>query len=102
MPESMNVEFAHKLGEQEHEETTKRRDHWETFMEVIEVFVLAVVGGDRLGRVRRGYQWDGRRPSSTARRPPPIPGGRSPPPLAARNYGNVGLPLRGSKRTRTN
>ena len=60
MPESMNVECPRKLGEQEHEETTKRRDHWETFVGVIEVFVLAVVA---VATAWGGYQatkWDGR------------------------------------------
>ena len=60
MPESMNVEVAHKLGEHEQEETTKRREHWETFVEVIEVFVLAVVA---VATAWGGYQatkWDGR------------------------------------------
>ena len=60
MPESMNVEVAHKLGEHEQVETTKRREHWETFVEVIEVFVLAVVA---VATAWGGYQatkWDGR------------------------------------------
>ena len=60
MPESMNVEVAHKLGEHEQEDTTKRREHWEVFVEVIEVFVLAVVA---VATAWGGYQatkWDGR------------------------------------------
>ena len=60
MPESMNVEVAHKLGEHEHEEPTKRRERWETLVEVMEVFVLAVVA---VATAWGGYQatkWDGR------------------------------------------
>ena len=58
MPEGMNVEVAHKLSEQEHDE--RRRHRWEEVVEIFEAVVLAVVA---IATAYSGYQaarWDGR------------------------------------------
>lgn len=58
MPEGMNVEFSHKLSEQEEEE--RRKERWEALVEIIEVAVLALVA---IATAWSGYQaakWDGR------------------------------------------
>lgn len=60
MPESMNIEVAHKLGEHEHEEPTKSHERWETFVEVIEVIVLAVVAVATAWTGWQASKWDGR------------------------------------------
>jgi len=57
MPEDLNVELAHKLSEQEHEERQKRR--WEEIVEIFEALVLAMVA---IATAWSGYQaakWDG-------------------------------------------
>jgi hypothetical protein len=60
VPESMNLEVAHKLGEHEHKDETSRHERWEAVVEVIEVIVLAIVA---VATAWTGYQatkWDGR------------------------------------------
>ena len=57
MPEGMNVEIAHKLGEREEHGKEKRR--WEEFVEIVEAIVLALVA---IATAWSGYQaarWDG-------------------------------------------
>ena len=64
MPEEMNVEFSHKLSEQEddgeeEERQEKRKARWEVLVEIIEVAVLAIVA---IATAWSGYQaarWDG-------------------------------------------
>lgn len=62
MPEEMNVEFSHKLSEQEDEQEErheKRKARWEVLIEIVEVAVLAVVA---IATAWSGYQaarWDG-------------------------------------------
>jgi hypothetical protein len=56
--ENLNVELSHKLGEREEE--SRRRERWETFAEIAEVLVLAVVA---IATAWTGFQatkWDGR------------------------------------------
>jgi hypothetical protein len=62
MPEEMNVEFSHKLSEQEDEQEErreKRKARWEVLIEIVEVAVLAIVA---IATAWSGYQaarWDG-------------------------------------------
>ena len=61
MPEGMNVEFSHKLSEQEEKEKgkEKRKARWEVLVEIVEVAVLAIVA---IATAWSGYQaarWDG-------------------------------------------
>jgi hypothetical protein len=61
MPESENVEFAHKLSEREGRDKA-RKEHaaWEEFVEIVEVLVLAIIA---IATAWSGYQaarWDGR------------------------------------------
>jgi hypothetical protein len=58
MPEEINVEFSHKLSEQE-EGDEKRKARWEVLIEIVEVAVLAIVA---IATAWSGYQaarWDG-------------------------------------------
>lgn len=59
MPEGMNIEFSHKLTEQEEKEKEKTR--WVVLVEIAEVAVLAIVA---IATAWSGYQaarWDGQR-----------------------------------------
>ena len=62
MPEGANVELAHKLTEQEHEQQHAPRQHsraWHRFVEFGEVAILAIVA---IATAWSGYQateWDG-------------------------------------------
>jgi hypothetical protein len=62
MPEEINVEFSHKLSEQEDEQEErqhKRKARWEVLIEIVEVAVLAIVA---IATAWSGYQaarWDG-------------------------------------------
>lgn len=62
MPESMNTELAHKLGEQEAESDANREGHerWHTVAEIIEVIVLAVVAVATAWSGFQATKWDGR------------------------------------------
>ena len=58
MPEGANVEIAHSLAE-EHHHTSSTRERWHTVLEILEVFVLAVVA---IATAWSGFQaakWDG-------------------------------------------
>ena len=60
MPESHNVEFSHKLTEQEN--GSGEQDTWEKVIEIARVIVLAVIA---IATAWSGYQaakWDGRQP----------------------------------------
>jgi len=60
IPENMNVELSHKLGERDEKEESHRRERWETLAEVIEVFVLAVVAVATAWTGFQASKWDGR------------------------------------------
>ena len=60
MPEGANVEIAHSLTEQEHEQDGNHREGWHRVLEILEVALLAVVA---VATVWSGFQaakWDGR------------------------------------------
>jgi hypothetical protein len=57
MPESMNVEFAHKLSE--HERTEKHRERWHGLVETAEVVLLAIVAVATAWSGFQAARWDG-------------------------------------------
>ena len=59
MPEDMNLQIAHKLSEGE-ERAAREKRRWQTFVEIVEVMILAIVA---IATAWSGYQaarWDGR------------------------------------------
>jgi hypothetical protein len=60
IPENMNVELSHKLGERDEKEESRRRQRWETLAEIIEVLVLAVVAVATAWTGFQASRWDGR------------------------------------------
>jgi hypothetical protein len=67
MPESLNAELAHKLGEQdEHERDQgaerheRRHERWQTVAEIMEVIVLAIVAVATAWSGFQATKWDGR------------------------------------------
>ena len=59
MPEEINVEFSHKLSEQEEERQEKRKARWEVLVEIVEVAVLAIVAVATAWSGYQSAQWDG-------------------------------------------
>jgi hypothetical protein len=62
LPESMNTELAHKLGEHEAESEAHKEGHelWHTVAEIIEVIVLAIVAVATAWSGFQATKWDGR------------------------------------------
>jgi hypothetical protein len=62
MPETMNTELAHKLGEREAEEGEHKSGHepWQIAAEIVEVIVLAVVAVATAWSGFQATKWDGR------------------------------------------
>jgi hypothetical protein len=62
VPESLNAELAHKLGEQDAEVEKHKEGHerWHTVAEIIEVIVLAVVAVATAWSGFQATKWDGR------------------------------------------
>jgi hypothetical protein len=58
MPEGMNVEVAHKLGE--HETSGEHHGRWHELVEVVEVAILAVVAVATAWSGLQAAKWDGR------------------------------------------
>ena len=59
MPEGANVEIAHSLAEDHHHTAPSTRTAWHTTLEILEVFVLAIVA---IATAWSGFQaakWDG-------------------------------------------
>jgi hypothetical protein len=63
MPESLNTELAHRLGEDEHEGEGERHERhhepWQTAAEIVEVIVLAVVAVATAWSGFQATKWDG-------------------------------------------
>ena len=57
MPESENIELAHKLSEQEG--TPKEHAVWEELIEIVEVIVLAIIAIATAWSGYQAAQWDG-------------------------------------------
>ena len=86
MPESMNIEVAHKLGEHEHEEPTKRHERWERSWRSSRSPCWRWWRWRRPGRGGRPARGTAASPTSTARRPRSVSRRTPPRPMAARNW----------------